>query len=238
MEIATAMRISMSIPVIFQPVMMDRGGETKVMMDGGMAANLASHIVNPYASGGEMRARVDSEPLAAGNSFAQTMVVGFADQGRSRNVLFQKNKASRPSLVERIVALLFTKNLARTMGEDDERFHEAGPGAVLLPHGELDTTTFDASEPIIKAAQLEAEARFLEQLRRNGLLDKDRAMHMTYDTPEAAAASMSEKDLRAFYASRRDLKGDPKDYAHERLAHAARMRLEAQARESSPAAGA
>jgi len=221
-SIATAMRSSMSIPALFQPVMMRKNGLVKRMADGGLGANLASHISNPYATGGARASqqREGKERLAAAESFAKTMVMGFDDHGRSQSVLFQNNKARPPSLIKRIFGVFFTKNLAETMKADDDRLHEAAPRAVVLKHEGLDTTTFDAPRPTIEAAQRAAEASFLEQLRRNGVVDKDHAMHVTYKTPEEAAESMSEGDLRAFYDSHSGSKGNEKDNAKQRLSRA------------------
>jgi hypothetical protein len=57
---------------------------------------------------------------------------------------------------------------------------------------------FDAAKEKIQAAQLEAEVRFMEQVRLNGLVDNDRAIGLTFNSIREACASLEHHELKAY----------------------------------------
>ncbi|MGV3653600.1 MAG: patatin-like phospholipase family protein [Noviherbaspirillum sp.] len=216
MPVATAMRISMAIPQVIDSVMIKVGDQYKEMADGVVGANLPSHLLNPYALGGAKAGEGPANPAArqgsaladaapAADSFARTLVLSFDEKGKAEKILHQYDKAPGMVLVKKLFAKAFAPSMIQAGKDDMVRFHEAGPHALTVHHGKLDTVDFGASSKKIRAAQIEAEARFLERIRLNGIADQDRAMHRVFESARDAVDNLSVEDLNAFLEPGEDI---------------------------------
>jgi len=202
LPIATAMRISMAIPGIIDPVILQKNGQDKIMVDGGVSANLPTHLLNPYATGGPAEQSGDKDKAAI--SFGTTMALSFDSKGQAQRVLDRGADSVRMPWYKRLFATVFAPSKLKAFHDDTQRFAEAG---IALPvhHRDLDTLSFGASKKTIRAAHLDAEARFLDALRRNGVADHDRATHRIYKSPEEAVSAIDDKDLRTYVESQRNI---------------------------------
>jgi predicted acylesterase/phospholipase RssA len=196
LPIATAMRISMAIPVFIDPVILTKNGQDKIMVDGGVAANLPTHLINPYATGGEKANLTDS--AEAEMAATSTMVLAFGDD--AQKALDRGAGSVQMPRYKRLFAAAFAPTRLKAFRDDAQRFVEAG---ISLPvhHRGLDTMSFGASKKAISAAQVDAEVRFIDALRRHGVAEQDRVIHRSYKTMDEAVKHIREKDLRAFIES-------------------------------------
>lgn len=208
MPIATAMRASMAIPKMIAPVKTVLRGEKKTIFDGGVGANVPSHLLNSYAHGGPHQADGLDSNSSIGRkeramAFGQTMVLSFDDGGAATQLLtstLQELTGMKAAPEDYAIELLGINSnyISNVVKPDNLRFHEAGPNAYIVHHGELGLSNFDASREKIQAAQLEAEVRFMEQVRINGLVDNDRAISLTFNSIKEACASLGDDELQAY----------------------------------------
>lgn len=196
LPIATAMRISMAIPVFIDPVILSKNGQDKIMVDGGVAANLPTHLINPYATGGEKANAKES--AEAEMAAASTMVLAFGDD--AQKALNRGAGSVQMPWHKRLFVAAFAPTRLKAFRDDTQRFVEAG---ISLPvhHRGLDTMSFGASKKAISAAQVDAEVRFIDALQRHGVAEQDRVIHRSYKTMDEAVKHIREKDLRAFIES-------------------------------------
>jgi predicted acylesterase/phospholipase RssA len=230
LPIATAMRISMAIPGIIDPVILQKGGKDMVMIDGGVNANLPTHLVNPYATGGILQD--NKTERAADIVAASTMALSFDSGGKGQRALDRGADSIRMPWYKRIYATLVAPNKLKAFRDDTERFVEAGLTALPARNGSLETLSFNAGKDVIRATHVDAEVGAIDTLSRNGLADRDRAIHRVYASMDEAIKNIREEDLRAFVnnASRGG------DEAHGQFLLAAREHLKGLG--SKPAAGA
>nr|WP_217345301.1 patatin-like phospholipase family protein [Noviherbaspirillum sp. L7-7A]MBV0879555.1 patatin-like phospholipase family protein [Noviherbaspirillum sp. L7-7A] len=208
LPIASAMRASMAIPKLIAPVNLILQGKSKTVVDGGVGTNVPSHLLNDYAHGGKKQnngliSEDMKEQMQRAVSFAQTMVLSFDDNGTTAQLLSStpaKLASDSAPMEDRLIEIsgINPSYIASVTKPDNLRVHEAGLNAYIVYNGELSLASFNASRAQIKAAQLEAEVRFFEQIRANGLLDNDRAICLTFDSMEEASAHIDEASLRAF----------------------------------------
>ncbi len=154
-KIAEAVRTSMSVPVIFQPVVDLNSGD--VLEDGGVGSNIPTEVF--------IRDRDGEENVEQAR--AKTLVLGFDNNGRFYDIT-SKGVIHKP--VERGSAFLSgNPRLQEDSDADAQKLYDAGPNATLVEHGDLNMTSFMASEARLNAAQLQAEVRATEafSLRQN-----------------------------------------------------------------------
>ena len=203
LPVATAMRISMAIPGIIDPVILRENAEDKVMIDGGIGANLPTHLLNTFATGGALKRDKTTEAEAALLS-ASTMSLTFDANGNAQRALDQGAKGMQMRWYKRLFVAVMAPARLQSFQQDAERFVESGTNGLPVFSGKLDTLSFGASQKMIRAAHVEAEVRFIDALRRNGVADRDRAMHHVYDSIDEAIKSIGKKDLQTFVDQTKD----------------------------------
>lgn len=194
LPIATATRISMSIPVLFKPV--ELGNTT--MVDGGVGSNLPTEVFNPYASRPSFAKNAPYVNISRDMAFATTMAFSFDEDGEAEKLQFRPQDADGLSFFEKLLyRVTVGKNGLEAYTKDQNKFNETGPNGFVVYHGDLDTTDFSASRQRIDHAQTEAQIRFLEQIRRNGQGDADNAIEREYNSITAVVKDMSNEMLLA-----------------------------------------
>lgn len=229
LPIATAMRISMAIPGIIDPMILQKDGKDMVMIDGGVNANLPTHLVNPYATGGISR---DSKSEKAADILsASTMALSFDSGGKGQRALDRGADGIRMPWYKRIYATLVAPNKLKAFRDDTERFVEAGLTALPARNGSLETLSFNASKDTIRATHVDAGVGAIDTLLRNGLADRDRAIQRVYTSMDEAIKNIRKEDLRIFVNNA----SPGGDEAHSQFLLVAREHLKAL--DSTPATG-
>ena len=208
MPIATAMRASMAIPKLIAPVKIMLRGEKKTIIDGAVGANVPSHLLNEYAHGGRQQdkgldATGSVEARERAMAFAQTMVLTFDDDGAASSLLTstpQEVSNAKPDIVSSAIEVSgINKNyFSQVVTPDNFRVYEAALRAFIVNAFGMTLANFDASKEEKQTAQLVADVRFTEQVRLNGLVDKDSAISLIFNSIKEACASLSDHELKAY----------------------------------------
>ncbi|MEI6416803.1 MAG: patatin-like phospholipase family protein, partial [Verrucomicrobiota bacterium] len=154
-KIAKAVRISMSLPFIFQPILNPKTGA--VLEDGGIGSNTPTEVFVQEGAG--------EKELEQAR--AKTLVLGFDNNGRFYDITSQgiiRKRVDWPSAL-----LSGNPNFQKSSDRDARNLYDAGPNAMDVEHGTLNTTSFLASDSTLHAAQRQAEIRATEafSLRQN-----------------------------------------------------------------------
>ena len=196
MPIALAARISMSIPIMFKPVIMDVGGEKHKMVDGGVGANLPMEIFHQSV---EKPSRGYED-----KGLEKTMVFSFDESGQTEKILHSPNEMGKAGLKNRFMGLLTPTRFNEyptNVKADRAKLYNAGPNAMVVCHGDLGTTEFSANATRIKQAQEEAEKKAIEYMS----MREDQAIYKTYTDAKSLVADLSNEEVNSIVE-----KGEPK----------------------------
>ena len=198
MPIALAGRISMSLPQIFGDVHYDMGNGrgTQRFQDGGAGSNIPAEAVyqGVTAQGGL------GGTAATEQTRARTALVAFDEQGKAYTTM-HSNKEKAVGVfkkIERFVAALVSGSGPNANKVDNQKLHDAGPNALIVFHGDLNTTDFGASAQRTTMAQLGAQMRMLEQIEAR----QNQAVAVEFGAGQAAAcfASLNDAERAALVA--------------------------------------
>ena len=178
LPISIACRCSGSLPVVFKPCALQYEGKSFRFMDGGVVTNAPlesfsglthDNYVNELQSMQAQSAEVAQEK----DLLSQTMVLTFADQGQSFSKLHESNYAqySKESFINKIASTR-GKLLEQDRQIDIEKLRLSGPNVLVLEHGELSTSSFNANKIKKIQAQMEgllSTARFYGQRFDQGI---------------------------------------------------------------------
>lgn len=209
MPLALAGRITMSIPVLFADVKFDARRWT----DGGVGNNLPTEAIFSGLGGTALR-----------ETYARTLVMAFADGGRTQAVLHGPPDPYLPAVNPVITWLSGNPQFAQALHADQRKLHMAGLHAMPVAHGDLGLGSFLAGEARVDRAKTEAmdqALKFIAQTLHN-------FRHDVVDDVKTAAALLSPAEQQAFLARPVDAAG-PLD---------ARLREAILAQQTSPAPGA
>lgn len=159
LPIAEAVRGSIALPPAFRPIVID-GAE---IVDGGIGSNVPSEAFKGFSK-------------------AKTLVLQFENDGSFNQVVYGINNDKKSqgvagvieqgiAAVEEEAKEVFSGNdhLAEKSQWDNKKLHDAGPNAMMVAKGDLETMSFGASPEELRRAQLQAEIRATEafSLRQN-----------------------------------------------------------------------
>jgi len=168
MDIAEAVRTSISLPLVFQPI---KDMVTKdVLEDGGVGSNVPAEVFR-------------------GQPQEKTLVLGFDNNGRFNDIV------SRGKVHQTVgwlpILLSGNLNLQKTSDADAQKLYNAGPNAMDVTHGALNTTSFMASNATIDAAERQAEIRAMETFS----LRQHQAVDHVFDSLQDAMKAMTTHEL-------------------------------------------
>lgn len=207
-----AVRASMAIPHFFKPVQIDG----RNLQDGGVATNAPLEIFSKRAdfkveetvgfvfekSGSAHK--ILHDPKTENLSLRDSFIRGV---NKIRVVLGMgpiENENQSPELIRDKVspfrAFVLGKGYIEARVNDAEKINELGFNAFVVPHGKLGTFSFGASAEKVKKAtrQAIAAAQKYAEWRKN------MAFYKTYDSVEAAIASMSNEEKLALIKSTKE----------------------------------
>ena len=131
--------------------------------------------------------------ISAQNDASKTLVLEFDGRGYFQDVV-KGNLYKEPSLeLSFLSRVTGNKKLQEDRIADRYKLWDAGPNALMVPHGKLTTASFGASASKIKAAQLQAKVRMTEQLS----LRQNQATYEVFDSYEDAINSLSHPEQEA-----------------------------------------
>ena len=209
MPLALAGRISMSIPVLFADVKFDARRWT----DGGVGNNLPTEAIFSGLSGTALR-----------ETYARTLVMAFADGGRTQAVLHGPPDPYLPAVPPLITWLSGNPQFPQAVHADQRKLHMAGLHAMPVAHGDLEIGSFLAGEARLDRAKTEAMDQALEFIAQN----RHNFRHDLVDDVQTAAALLSPAEQQALLARPAD-KASPLDV---------RLREAILAPQAAPAPGA
>ncbi|MCX6957746.1 MAG: patatin-like phospholipase family protein [Verrucomicrobiae bacterium] len=154
-KIAEAVRISMSLPLVFQPILNPETGD--VLEDGGIGSNTPTEVF--------VRDGAGEEELEQAR--AKTLVLGFDNNGRFYDITSEGVIHKRVDWAS--ASLSGNPNFQKRSDWDAQKLYDPGPNAMDVEHGTLNTTSFMATKSSLDAAQRQAEIRATEafSLRQN-----------------------------------------------------------------------
>jgi predicted acylesterase/phospholipase RssA len=205
LPIATAVRISMSLPAIIQSVILKKGDKEITMVDGGLGSNLPVHLVNPHAPGGAkfVATRLDQEVSAeAARDNAKSLQLPFKPQNIDSRMAHKQKSAPSLSTYASLYSLLFPGGLNADPQAEYDRKNYNGANTIPVEHHKLTTTNWTPDREMTEDALRIAEVLFLERIIENGI-SEDGAISMVYRSAEDAVNASSVADLEAFVANGR-----------------------------------
>lgn len=156
LPVAFAARVSMSIPKYFKPVSLklDSKGPWRKFVDGGVGSNI------PVEAALSMR-----PGRAMAEALRRTLVMAFDDRGAARDAIDGNLPAMARGLVRPGEAFV-TENpeLKNARWSDRVKLAASGANAMVIKHGDIDTTDFEASDHRRQVALQSSRLHTLEQL--------------------------------------------------------------------------
>lgn len=181
MPLALAGRISMGIPVLFADVKFDARRWT----DGGVGSNLPTEAIFSGLSGAALR-----------ETYARTLVMAFADGGRTQAVLHGPPEPYLPAVNPVVTWLSGNPQFPQVVHADQRKLHLAGLYAMPVAHGDLEIGSFLASDARVDRAKTEAMDQALAFIAQN----RHNFRHDLVDDVQTAAALLSPAEQQAFLA--------------------------------------
>ncbi len=181
MPLALAGRITMGIPVLFADVKF----EAQRWTDGGVGNNLPTEAIFSGLGGEALR-----------ETYARTLVMVYADRGRTQAVLHGPPDRHSPALLPLLTWLSGNPQFPQTVAADQRKLHAAGLHAMPVAHGDLEIGSFLAGGARVQRAKdqaLDQALAFIAQNRHN-------FRHDLVDDVQAAAALLSPVEQEAFLA--------------------------------------
>ena len=185
-EIAEAVRGSMALPVVFDPVIIN--GEK--IEDGGVGSNTPAEVFKGFP-----RAKILVLQFENNGRFNQ-MVYGPSKDQKSAGFAAREEEAVK----EKIAG---NPDLAKDAQRDREKLYEAGLNAMMVAEGDLGTMSFTASQERLRQAQRQAKIRATEAFS----LLQDQAVDHIFNSLEEAMKGMSSRELEnivVHYVSKSD----------------------------------
>ena len=177
-QIAEAVRASMSLPLIFQPMVDSKTGD--VLEDGAIGSNIPVEVF----------VRNEAAEKDLEQARAKTLVLGFDNNGRFYDIT-SKGIIHKPvGFISTVVSS--NSNFQKSADYDAIKLYDAGPNAMNVEHGTLDTTSFMASKSSLHTAQRQAEIRATEAFS----LRQDQAVDHVFDSLEKAMEGMRCVELK------------------------------------------
>lgn len=195
MPLALAGRISMGIPGLFADVMIEAQGRMQRWTDGGVGNNLPTE---PVFAG------LDGQALQ--EAYARTLVMAFADAGRSHAVLHGPPAACLPGVNPLVTLLSGNPHFPQVVHADRRKLHAAGLHAMPVAHGDLEIGSFLAGEARVARAKADALDQALVFIAQN----QHNFRHDLVDDVQTAARLLSPAEQDAFLA-RADDQATPLD---------------------------
>ncbi len=181
MPLALAGRISMGIPVLFADVKF----EAQRWTDGGVGSNLPTEAIFSGLSGEALR-----------ETYARTLVMAFADGGRTHAVLHGPPDRVAPAVSPLVTWLSGNPQFPQAMAADQRKLHAAGLHAMPVAHVDLGVASFLYNNARVQRAKTEAMDQALAFIAQN----RHNFRHDLVDDVEAAAALLSPAEQQAFLA--------------------------------------
>ncbi len=207
MPLALAGRISMGIPGLFADVKF----EGQRWVDGGVGSNLPTEAI--YA-GLPAQARQEA--------YARTLVMAFADEGRTHAVLHGPPDPYQPAVNPVVTWLSGNPRFPEVVHADRSKLHAAGLHAMPVAHGDLGIGSFLAGDARVARAKTEAMEQALVFIAQNlhnfrhDLVDDVRSaarllspaeQEAVLARPQAGATALA-AELRAAILAQRAAPGD------------------------------
>lgn len=178
LPIAIACRCSGSLPVVFKPCNLQYKEKSFRFIDGGVVTNVplesfSGSTHRNYMNDLQSNPPQSPAPTQEKDLLSQTLVLTFADQGQSFSKLHESNYAqySKESAINKIASK--RKSLLEQDRQIDiEKLRLSGPNVLVLEHGELSTSSFNAKKIQKIQAQMEgllSTARFYGQRFDQGI---------------------------------------------------------------------
>ena len=168
----------MSLPLIFQPMVDSKTGD--VLEDGAIGSNIPVEVF----------VRNEAAEKDLEQARAKTLVLGFDNNGRFYDIT-SKGIIHKPvGFISTVVSS--NSNFQKSADYDAIKLYDAGPNAMNVEHGTLDTTSFMASKSSLHTAQRQAEIRATEAFS----LRQDQAVDHVFDSLEKAMEGMRCVELK------------------------------------------
>lgn len=183
MALALAGRISIGIPTLFADVKLAREGALQRWTDGGVGNNLPTEAVFGGLTGAALQ-----------EAQARTLVMAFADEGRTHGVMHGPPDAYLPAVNPVVTWLSGNPQFAQVVHADRRKLHAAGLQVMPVAHGDLAIASFLAGAERVARAKTEAldqALQFIAQYRHN-------FRHDLVDDVQAAAALLSPQEQQLF----------------------------------------
>ncbi|MBX9743005.1 MAG: patatin-like phospholipase family protein [Chthoniobacterales bacterium] len=194
MSVAQAVRISMSLPIIFKPPLNEKG---EAMYDGALF-------------GSKTPVEVFSEEAPE-----KTLMLEFDNNGKFNKIAHAPEKIA-PSISKRIGSALASLFIGVSTNEVAHqariKLHEKGPGALDVWHGQLGGESFFAKPEKIQQAQLQAQTRTWEWL----VLRQHQAIHTVTEDLHQYFSFQQEEELKNIIAAYAQQNSDSQEQAHEK----------------------
>lgn len=181
MPLALAGRISMGIPGLFADVKF----AARRWADGGVGSNVPTEAVFAGLQGQALQ-----------EAYARTLVMAFADAGRTHAVLHGPPDPYLPAVNPVVTWLSGNPRFPEVVHADQRKLHAAGLHVMPVAHGDLGIGAFLAGDARVARAKTEAMDQALVFIAQN--LHNYR--HDLVDDVRAAAALLSPAEQDAFLA--------------------------------------
>lgn len=182
LAIAKAVRGSMALPGAFDPVIID----DEVIIDGAVGSNTPVEIFTGFPK-------------------EKTLVLQFENDGRFNQTVYNIRVKQKAGVVEGWIAkeegavvegiekaVTDNPNLGKDAQRDRQKLYEAGPNAMMVAEGNLETVSFTASPERIREAQRQAEIRAMEAFS----MRQDQAVDHVFSSLKEAMGTMSVAELK------------------------------------------
>ncbi len=183
-KIATAVRASMSLPLIFQPILDPKTRDP--LEDGSVGSNTPAEVFKGYPQ-------------------STTLVLQFQNNGSFNHTVYSIKDGQKADGLEGWVekkagevkekieeAVTGNPNFEQRTQSDRNKLYEAGPNAMMVGEGDLGTVSFTASQERIRQAQRQAEIRAAEAFS----LGQDQAVDHVFNSLGEAMKGMSSAELK------------------------------------------
>lgn len=185
MPLALAGRISMGIPRLFADVKIEAQGRKQRWTDGGVGNNLPTEAVFSGLGGQALQ-----------EAYARTLVMAFADAGRTHAVLHGPPDPYLPAVNPVVTWLSGNPHFPQVVQADRRKLHAAGLHAMPVAHGDLEIGSFLAGNARVERAKTDAMEQALVFIAQN----QHNFRHDLVDDVQAAARLLSPAEQDAFLA--------------------------------------